>query len=460
VTKCTGSSDQKLLFGRIGRRSIEADFSGGDLSSDGGLLLLRQTDQIIGLTQAAAHAMHDRRAPSRIEHDLHTLVSQRVFALCAGYEDLNDHQRLRHDTLMQTAVGRSDSLGSAPTLCRLENRASAGDCARLSAILVEQFLAAHTSAPESITLDVDASDVPLHGDQERSEFHGYYDHYCYLPLYVFCGDHLLASYLRKSRIDGAKNVTALVKVIVARIRHDWPSTRILIRGDSGFCRQRLLRFCEANALYYVIGLARNARLERAVAADEARLRGAFEATGVKQRQCIEMRYAAGSWALERRVVARLEYGDKGNNPRYVVTNLAIDEFDANALYDTLYCARGEAENRIKEVQLDLFGTRASCHRFLANQFRLLLAALSYTLMQAVKRLALTGSDLSRANTQTIRTRLMKIGASIDQNTRRIRVKLASNHPLRALFADAAQRLAQLCASLHARAAKSALRGVP
>lgn len=458
MTKCTGSEDETLDFGRLGRRRIEADFSGGDLSSDGGLLLLRQTDQIIGLTQAAAAAVSDVRDGSRVEHSLHTLMSQRVFALCAGHEDLNDHQRLRDDTLMQTAVGRNGALGSAPTLCRFENAATSADCARLSAVLVEQFLAAHDRAPESITLDVDASDVPLHGDQEGSQFHGYYDHYCYLPLYVFCGNHLLASYLRKSRIDGAKNVTALIKVLVARIRQAWPSTRIIIRGDSGFCRQRLLRFCETNAIFYVIGLARNARLERAVAADEARLQAAFKATGLKQRECVEMRYAAGSWESERRVVARLEYGEKGNNPRYVVTNLSAKEFDANALYDTLYCGRGEAENRIKEVQLDLFGTRASCQRFVANQFRLLLAALSYTLMQAFKRLALSGSELARASTETIRSRLMKIGASVVANTRRIRVALSSTHPMQQLFIEASRRLSALLAEALTRRASNATHG--
>lgn len=443
MPKCTGSKDAQMQFGRIGRKLIEANFEGGEIGSDGGLMLLRQTDQIIGLTVAAANAMSHRRDGNRIEHSMQTLLSQRILAICAGYEDLNDHQALRKDRLMQTALGREAALGSAPTLCRLENAATATDFAALSGVLVEQFINAYQTPPSSIVLDVDASDIPLHGDQEGRQFHGYYDHYCYLPLYVFCGDHLLASYLRRSRIDGAKNVTALIKRLVKRIRASWPTTRVIIRGDSGFCRQGLLHYCESHGIYYVIGLARNAGLERAVEAHEARLQQAFDLTRVKQRECIEMRHAAGSWVRERRVVARLEYGAQGNNPRYVVTHLGADEFDADALYDQLYCARGEAENRIKEAQLDLFGTRASCHRFLANQFRLLLSALAYTLIQALKRLSLTGTELARATTHTLRTRLLKIGAAVLINTRRIQLLLASHHPLRDIFALAAARLTEL-----------------
>jgi hypothetical protein len=308
----------------------------------------------------------------------------------------------------------------------------------MHSVLVEQFIASHRQTPKELVLDIDASDVPLHGAQERAEFHAYYDHHCYLPLYVFCGQSMLACYLRRSRIDGAKNATALLKRLIGRLRQAWPKVRIIVRADSGFCRQRLIRWCERSGVGYIIGIARNARLEATVALVELALKDQYEQSGHKQREIGEFRYAADSWDVERRVITRLEYGALGNNPRFVVTNLAGD---AGKLYEQLYCARGEAENRIKEAQLDLFGTRASCHKFLANQMRLLLAALAYTLMQRLRELALSGSELARATAATIRVRLLKIGAAIVRNTRRVRVLLASYHPLRKIFLSAAQALA-------------------
>jgi hypothetical protein len=308
----------------------------------------------------------------------------------------------------------------------------------LHGVLVKQFIASHTAAPAELVLDIDASDVPLHGNQERAEFHAYYDHHCYLPLYVFCGQAMLACVLRPSRIDGAKNAAAVIKLLVGRLRQAWPEANIIVRGDSGFCRQRILRWCERSGVSYIVGLARNARLQATVQYAEAMLADEYARTGVKQRLIDEFAYAADSWDIERRVLTRLEYGAQGNNPRFVVTNLAGD---ATQLYERLYCGRGEAENRIKEAQLDLFGTRASCRRFAANQLRLLLAALAYTLMHRLRSMALAGSELERATAATIRVRLLKIGAAVVRNTRRVRVLLASHHPLRELFALAAARLA-------------------
>jgi len=405
MPKCTES---KIEFGRIGRRVVEADFDGGGLSSDGGLMLLRD------------------------------LLAQRIYGLCCGYEDLNDHDTLRSDLLLQTAVGRVDALASSPTLSRLETRATRAQALALHGVLIEQFIASYRSAPSELVLDIDASDVPLHGRQEQAEFHAYYDQHCYLPLYVFCGQSLLACVLRRSRIDGAKNAAAVIKLLVARLRQAWPSARIIVRADSGFCRQRLLRFCERAGVHYLIGLARNTRLEARVAYAELMLRDEYERSAVKQRLIEEFTYAADSWNRERRVLTRLEYGAQGTNPRFVVTNLAGD---AAALYERLYCARGEAENRIKEVQLDLFGTRASCHKFAANQLRVLLAALAYTLMQRLRQIGLKATELQRATAATIRVRLLKIGAAIVRNTRRVRILLASNHPLRELFLHAAHALA-------------------
>jgi hypothetical protein len=417
---------------------IEANFDGGDISSDGGLLLLRQVDERIGLTHAVAAVLDDARDPERITHPLRDLVAQRVYALCAGYEDLNDHDRLRQDLLLRTAVGRVDELASSPTLCRLENRATRAQVVALNRVLVEQFIAQHHTPPHELILDVDASDVPLHGDQELTQFHGYYDHYCYLPLYVFCGQALLTCLLRPSRIDGAKHAAAVIKLLVTRLREAWPNTRFIMRGDSGFCRQRLIRWCERRDVGYVIGVARNARLQARVADDEEQLRVAFEASGIKQRHIGELRYAAESWNIERRVITRLEYGTQGINPRFVVTNL---KGPAANLYDRLYCQRGEAENRIKEAQLDLFGTRASSHKFAANGLRLLFAALAYTLMQRLRTLALAGTELARASAATLRVKLLKIGAVIVRNTRRVRILLASHHPLREVFLSAAHALA-------------------
>lgn len=437
MPKCT---QDKIDFGRLGRRVIEADFSGGDLSSDGGLLLLRQVDEHLGLSRAAAGAIPDPRDPERIRHGLRELLAQRLYGLCCGYEDLNDHKALRDDLLMQTAVGRDETLASAPTFSRLENRSTRAQAVALHGVLLDQFVASHATVPEELVLDIDASDVPLHGAQELSQFHAYYDHHCYLPLYVFCGQAMLACVLRPSKIDGAKHAGAVIKLIVTRLRQAWPHTRFIVRADSGFCRRRLLQWCERSGVGYIVGLARNARLHAAVEVAEASLADAYKASGSKQRLIGEFSYAAKSWSHERRVITRLEYGDQGTNPRFVVTNL---EGDPAALYDGLYCQRGEAENRIKEAQLDLFGTRASCSRFIANQFRLLLAALAYTLMQRMRALALQGTELERASAATIRVRLLKIGAAILRNTRRVRVMLASHHPLRELFATASARLLAL-----------------
>ena len=435
MANCTG---QQMLFGRLGRCEIEANFEGGALSSDGGLMLLRQLDRRIGLSKAVAEALHDPRNPERITHELRDLVAQRLYGLCCGYEDLNDHGQLRQDPLMQTAVGTTAELASSPTLSRLETRATRGDILALNRVLVEQFIASHRIAPKELILDVDASDIPLHGDQEKGEFHAYYDHYCYLPLYVFAGQAMLACVLRRSRIDGAKHVSAVIKLLVTRLREAWPLVRIVVRGDSGFCRQRLIRWCERRDVGYVIGVARNARLDRIVEGWEWLLEHRYAESGSKQRLVREFTYAADSWDRERRIVTRLEFGAQGNNPRFVVTNL---DLPAEALYDDLYCQRGEAENRIKETQLDLFGTRASSHRFLANWLRVMFAGLAYTLMQRLRAIALASTELARATAATIRVKLLKIGAAVIRNSRRVRILFASHHPMRDTFLIAAQALA-------------------
>lgn len=435
MPKCTADS---LTFGRLRRQVIEANFEGGALSSDGGLMLLREADRKIGLSAAVATALHDPRNPDFIVHELRDLVAQRLYGLACGYEDLNDHATLRSDPLMQTAIGTGAALGSSPTLCRMERRANRADVIALNRVLVEQFIASKRSAPSELILDIDASDIPLHGDQEGAEFHAYYDHYCYLPLYVYAGRDMLACVLRKSRIDGAKHAAAVIKLLVARLRQAWPGVRIIVRGDSGFCRQRLIRWCERHHVGYVIGVARNTRLHRIVEDWERELERRFAQTQHKQRVIREFRYAADSWNIERRIVTRLEFGAQGPNPRFIVSNL---DLPADELYDGLYCRRGEAENRIKETQLDLFGTRASSQKFYANWLRCLFSALTYTLMLRLKEMALGGTELARASSATIRVKLLKIGAAVIRNTRRIRILFASHHPLREVFLVAARALA-------------------
>ena len=308
-----------MEFGRLGRCTIEANFEGGALSSDGGLMLLRQVDRRIGLSRAVAEALHDPRDQDRITHGMRDLVAQRLYALCCGYEDLNDHAALRNDPLMQTAVGTGDELGSSPTLCRLEQRATRSDIVALNRVLIDQFIASQATCPDELVLDIDASDIPLHGEQEQTEFHAYYDHYCYLPLYVFAGKAMLACVLRRSRIDGARHAAAVIKLIVTRLRQAWPTVRIIVRGDSGFCRQRLIRWCERHGVGYIIGMARNARLHRHVADWEQTMAQAFHDTGVKQRLIRQFSYAAKSWDRERRLITRLEFGVQGTNPRFIVT---------------------------------------------------------------------------------------------------------------------------------------------
>jgi Transposase DDE domain group 1 len=435
MPKCT---DGRLHFGRVGRREIEAAFDGGDIVSDGGVMLVRQVDRRLGLTQAAARVFDDKRRAASVKHSIAELIAQRVYGLCCGWEDVSDHNTLRRDLVLQTAVGRSEELASAPTFSRLENSATSAHAAALHGVLLDQFIASRRSAPDELVLDIDATHVPLHGDQERAHFHWHYDNYCYLPLYVFCGEDMLACVLRPSSRDPASVCSALIKLIAKRLRQAWPGVRLVVRGDSGFCRPKVLRRLEAWGVDYVLGLAKNQALETQAAIAMLALSEQYEALGNKQRLIGEFSYAARSWDRERRVIARLEHGALGANPRFIVTSLPGDPAE---LYEKLYCARGEAENRIKEAQLDLFGRRASCHRYAGNQLRLLFAALAYTLMINLRRMALTGTELERACTATIRTKLLKIGAAVVRNTRRVRLLLASQHPLKHVFLTAAQALA-------------------
>jgi len=434
VTNCTQAV---FDFPVLKRRKVQAEFSGGEITSDGGALLLRQIDRRLGLMKAIDAVIPDPRNPDYITHTQLSLLRQRVYGLSLGYEDLNDHKTLRNDPALQTAVDREQELGSQSTLCRLEGRTGRKAAVDIHKVLIDQFIASFDVPPDELMLDFDATDDPIHGLQEGRFFHGYYDHYCFLPLYVFCGDQLLVSYLRPSNIDGAKHAWAILALLTKRLRQEWPEVKIIFRGDSGFCRHRMLGWCERHDVKYIVGIARNKRLENVIEPAMQLVEQLLELTGEKQRAFFRFHYAAGTWKQSRQVIAKLEVTDKGRNPRFIMTNL---EGDKQVLYDDLYCARGDMENRIKEQQMGLFADRTSAHYWWANQFRLLLSSLAYVLMEGIRRLGLTGTELARAQVGTIRLKLLKIGAVILRNTRRIRFLLSSAYPYQDLFAVVVARL--------------------
>jgi hypothetical protein len=434
VTECYQSS---LQFPSVKRRKVEADFSGGDITSNGGIPLLAQIDRTMGLTRSVARALQDTRRRASCGHSLEELLKQRIYALGLGYEDLNDHGELRHDLALQTATSRVEALASPATLCRLEQRSDRESAVAIHRVLLEQFIAAHDRPPKRLILDFDATDTPLHGDQEGRFFHGYYDHYCYLPLYVFCGRHLLVSYLRPSNIDPARHSWAILALLVKALRQHWPKTEIIFRGDSGFCRWKLLRWCDRHRVSYIVGLAKNKRLQRRSAAWMELAEARYRTTGKKQRVFASLHYGAKTWDRPRRVILKAEHSSHGANPRYVVTNLPqTDKY----LYDKVYCARGDMENRIKDQQMDLFAGRASSHRWWPNQFRQLLSGLAYTLFEGLRAHALKDTALSNASPNRIRLTLLRIGAVIIRNSRRIRILLSSACPHQDLFRTVALRL--------------------
>ena len=438
-TVATGTvcNPELFHFPAVKKRAVSASFSGGDVTSDGGLPLLRQLDRKLGLTKALAQALPDPRDPALIDHPQLALVRQRIYGLCHGYEDLNDHDTLRLDPAWQTAVERLQPLASSPTLCRLENRADRAAAWAMHGILVDQFIASFRTLPTELILDFDATDDRVHGRQQGAYFHGYYGDYCFLPLYVFCDEQLLVSYLRPGNHDAARHAWAILKLLVQRLRTAWPQVKIIFRGDSGFCRWRLLRWCETHQVGYIAGLAKNPRVLGLAHRFLEQAQTAFNAQQQKQRLFGEVQYGAQTWDRARRVLVKAEHTNKGSNPRFLVTNLPGE---AQPLYDEVYCARGEMENRIKEQQLGLFADRTSCHDWWANQFRLLLSSFAYVLLERMRTLCLAGAELARAQAGTIRLKLLKIGAVILRNTRRIQLLLSSSHPYQRLFGAVAQAL--------------------
>ena len=442
-------------FHPLKHREIRAQFDGGAITTEGGGLLLREVEKRIGVVRQFAACFRDYRNPDLIEHSVEELVAQRVYGLALGYEDLNDHEELRKDPLLAVLVEKSDPVGEAlagkSTLNRLEltpATASAkarykkivADHAAVDRLFVDVFLAAHRQAPQQIILDLDATDDPLHGNQEGRFFHGYYGHYCYLPLYIFCGEFLLGARLRPSNIDASAGSVEELKRIVKQIRAVWPEARILVRADSGFCREELMAWCEAEGVDYLLGLAKNERLKAQIKKESQQAKQQYQETGHAARIFKEFYYKTHkSWSQQRRVVAKAEHLEKGENPRFVVTSLRTEEWPASALYEELYCARGDMENRIKE-QLMLFADRTSTAYLRSNQLRLYFSSVAYVLLQMLRHLGLQGTELAKAQCTTIRLKLLKIGALIRISVRKVWISLAGGYPYVELFRQVHEKL--------------------
>ena len=455
----------------LGRRAVVGKFDGGRMSSDAGAVLLRSANTVFNVIGRLAGCFSDHREAGRVEHPVEALIGQRVYGLALGYEDLNDHDRLRDDSVLALALEREDVTGEARVRARDRGHPLAGsstlnrvelgtpetaakdrykkivaDPEAIDALMVDLFLDAHQAAPEELVLDLDATDDPLHGQQEGRFFHGYYGGYCYLPLYITCGEHVVCCRLRPSDIDASAGSVQELSRIVERIRGRWPQTRIVIRGDSGFCREEIMAWCEANDLDFVFGLARNARLQRAIARQMRRSRSRCVASGAPSRRFRDFRYRTrNSWSRSRRVVGKAEWlpGARGANPRFVVTSLGQDRSGTRTVYEELYCTRGDMENRIKEQQLDLFADRTSTATMRANQLRLYFSAFAGIVLQIIRQFGLAGTDLAAAQCGTIRVKLLKIAGVVKVTARKVWVSFSSVYPCPERFARIVARLQAL-----------------
>lgn len=441
-------------------RNVVGKFDGGRITSDGGGLLLREVEQRAKIIKQFADCFTDYRSPLLTEHSVENLLAQRIYALALGYEDLNDHDELRNDAALAVLVGKEDpegkkrfhrrdrgkALAGKSTLNRLElGRAGTMpdknsykkiiiDPEKAERYFVDMFLQAHDEPPTEIVIDLDATDDPLHGNQEGRFFHGYYKNYCYLPLYIFCGEFMLCAKLRRSNIDAAAGSVKELERIVSQIRARWPAVKIIIRGDSGFCREPIMAWCEQHRVDYVLGLAKNSRLKTAIAEELEQAKKQQEETQKAARVFKDFYYQTlDSWTRQRRVIGKAEHLSGGANPRFVVTSLSVEKWNAQALYEKLYCARGDMENRIKEQQLYLFADRTSTHYMGANQIRLWFSSVAYVLMQALRRMGLKGTELAKAQCHTIRLKLLKIGAVVRITVRKVWVSFSEAYPYADIF---------------------------
>ena len=462
----TECSQDSFDFGTVEGRRVVGAFDGGLITSDAGALLLGATNKAIRLVDRFAACFRDGRDGEQIEHTVATLIGQRVFGLALGYEDLNDHDQLRHDPVFAVLAGKLEArrkrcapVAGKSTLNRLEHAPEEGpaftssryhkighDAGSIERLFVTLFLEAYATPPERIILDLDATDDPLHGHQEGRFFHGYYDCYCYLPLYIFCGRHLLAAKLRRSNIDASAGAVEATERIVAQIRERWPDVKIILRADSGFAREGLMAWCEANAVDYVFGLARNDRLVAKIARQLAAAEREAAQTRAPARRYRDFMWSTlDSWSRKRRVIGKAEWTKGEANPRFIVTSLDVTQGSAAFLYEDIYCARGDMENRIKECQLDLYADRTPATTMRANQLRLWFASFAYVLMCALRRIALAGTQLASATCASIRLKLLKIGAQVTMSVRRVKFALASACPLQDIFAAACTRLREAAA---------------
>jgi hypothetical protein len=469
MTQCIPSL---FHFQSLGTREVVAAFDGGRVTSDGGGVLLGEVEAKFQFVAQFARCFHDHRDPEAIEHSVADLLKQRIFGLCLGYEDLNDHDRLRHDPLLAIVVGKKDPLGQKRLRARDKGKALAGKSTlnrleltpvrakgtsrykkivahleRMQSFFVDAFLQQHLLPPTRLVLDVDTTDVALHGHQLGRFFHGYYDEYCYLPLYIFCEDHPLLALLRPSDVDACTGLLKHLIRIVAHIRRHWPQVQIVLRGDSGFCRDYLMRWCEDNGVAYVFGMAKNQRLLRIIGAELHQARQQFEQTQQAARVFKDFHYRTHkSWSRARRVIGKAEHLEKGANPRFVVTSLAAEAFAAQAVYEQEYCGRGNMENRIKEKKLFLFADRVSCATMRANQIRLCLSTVAYILMRALRQFGLAQTEMAQAQCDTIRVKLLKIGTVVTVSERRVKLAWSEAFPFRTLLATAWQKLRNLFTS--------------
>ena len=435
MTDCTQT---KFHFSSVKRQTVEADFGGGSVTSNGGLILLGEIERKLNLSGKIATILPDYRHPDKVTHTQESMIFQRIMGLCAAHEDLNDHEELRHDLLLQTIAGKTDTLASAPTLCRMEARSTKRPMFELQKLLVELFIQKHKTPPEKLVLDFDATDDPTHGNQEGRFFHGYYKSYCFLPLYVFCGSDPLLALLRPSNTDGAKGSLLVLKYLVRRLRQAWGNDlKITFRGDSGFMRKKILRWCEQNQVHYITGYSHHQGVKAVTEEFRQKVAQDFEETGQDQRQFMEFGYRADKESKFRKIITKVEYTARGENARCIVTNL---EGEAHELYSKEYCARGDMENRIKEQQLGLFADRTSTSKWWSNQLRLLLSTFAYVLMDRLRTDALKGTEWVTKQCTTLQVKLIKIGAVITRNTRRIRIHLSSSYPHQDIFQTAYQNI--------------------
>ncbi len=450
MTQC---SEQQFQFSTRGSREVVAEFNGGTITSDGGILLLQETDKKMNLLSRFSGCFLDGRDPAKVEHSVEQMLRQRVYALAQGYEDLNDHEQLRSDPLLGVLCGKAepgkDLLAGKSTLNRLELGTGEPDRYKkitfwrdsVDQLLVDTFLDSHVTVPSQIVLDIDTTDMEIHGKQEGRFFHGYYGHYCYLPLYIFCGNQVLCARLRPSSVGAAVGTRKEIERIVKQIRVRWPHVAIIVRGDSGFCAEEIMAWCENSQVDFVLGLARNKRLEALIVDALGQAKQQFESTQQAARVFVEFEHEtlSGTWSQKRRVVAKAEHIDGKSNPRFIVTSLSDQSWQMRELYEELYCARGDMENRIKE-QFVLFADRVSASTMRANQLRLYLSVMAYTLMNGLRRMGLQGTELATAQVGTIRLKLLKIGAQVRVTVRKVWVKMASSYPGQAMFAQVLQQL--------------------